>query len=466
MEKLKMSQRGLEKAYLKTTRLKSSLAYPKKDYRNLLEDGKKVWLNFYFITAIYEYINEAETIFSFQSSSYSNLELINEGTKAVFFILENSGEGFLSICLELIETLSGIYKERYQIYKLYFTCSFIVSLVFLILMLLVLIPIVFRVYKSMNHVMGLFAYVSEEQIESLAEKCREFRADFMYEISEMDVNRAKSEILFTDSELEGRSSGARSQIKNSEISNSYNGDDSLNRSYGEKKIEKEFEGLRKDGLYSNPKQVNHNISKERDGNELLLGALLNNPIESEHSNRQSEDGMLKMIEEDLEIEAEHKPAVTTQKQEKKIKEEVIEEEAEFEGEDENSKLFLRDKKSPKGKKKQISKKVQGKISNSNTNLDQEEGETRLEILQKSRENFSKALIIKFSLTSLIIGGLLAIAFTLTSGFTSDVDKIIDHLRILSLLHGNIKYLSFFTIESLNYGDDYKIDGKLFLIFRS
>jgi hypothetical protein len=216
-------------------------------------------IDLFFRVSLYQFINDANMVQIGEKSMLESGSTINEYKISMFYVLQNQAK---YLRLKHDEVRQRFWISIYNVkekFKSQFRNIFAFIVIAVILSFASLFPLILKVHRGMNKVMGLFSFVSRDQLNSLARKCEYFKTTFLEENKKL--REGGGDVLYKDYltemgsdldfisesediniEMESKSEAQQNNISDS--SHSYKGDDSLNQSYKKESIDKELEKLK------------------------------------------------------------------------------------------------------------------------------------------------------------------------------------------------------------------------------
>jgi len=398
-----------------------------------------------FIYAISTLINKAQLINERTQEMLQENNLIDSVRMAYNFISLNYYRNFLKINNLNQEQFSEGLESEISKKSIINIVVIIVESVILLICIVIMIPLVVKIRKGMNDVMGLFSYVTNDQIVELAKRCQTFKDKYLKEVdlhkvvlnnNEGEDEEAKKDENSMPEDDDEKSSlidffsvQSKSVIDNSAHANSYKGDDSMNRSYQKEGIEEDLKRLQENELYLNatPKAPLKGLNFD----SVLKGF-------GEES-KDSEKDVKEYINDINKAEKRSHPPNN------KIN---IQEDDDSGDEEENGTDQVAD---------DLIKEAITKIEKDHDG-NEEERLDRMEILQATSERFVEAYLLKGCLTWIVLFGMFLLNFYLNYSLSSASVKTTQHFDLINKLKTNLFYMESYTLESVNANKTITLDS--------
>lgn len=313
---------------------------------------------------------------------------INEYKISMFFVLQNYGKYLRRKHDEEREMLWYSTSKVKNTFTTQVRNIFIFMIIAVIVSFSSLFPFILKVHKGMNQVMGLFSYVSRDQLNSLAQRCEYFKETYLEENKKLregggdiDYKDYHSELgsdldfISESQDIQFEKEFDQESFQNmpSDSSHSYKGDESLNQSY-KKEIDKELENLENfDGAQQLTPQ-NKNKKPKKLINEKIT------PIQTETYLLSQTMKNIEQAEKDL--------------------------------------------------------------------LSQDSEEMKWKALHDFKEKFTQIYLTKSLITVFLMIVILTIEYIRTLTISDANKSALDHLNVLSRVNSKVKYIDTFTLETI------------------
>lgn len=332
---------------------------------------------------------------------------VNEYKVAMYYILQNQSRYLRMKHEEVRQRFWISVKDVESDYIGEFLFIFIVIILVVLISFASLFPLILKVHSGMNKVMGLFSYVSRDQLNSLANRCEHFKETYLLEnqklregggdIEYRDYHTEQGSDLDFISESEEMDLGDDSlpsvaAMNNiSDLSLSYKGDESLNQSYTKEKIDQELELLKNfDG--------GDNFTPQKGGNKPRTDSTVQKTPGGSSPHINTETNLL-------------------------------------------------------GKAKTNMNQAEQDLTSHND-------DEKFEALNNFKEKFTQIYIFKSVVTSVLIILVLVLNHIWTLNISSSTIKAMSHLNVLSRINSKVKFINKFTLETVQSHQKVSMECKI------
>ena len=134
-----------------------------------------------FRVSLFQYVNDSNLVEIAEKDMIENAAAVNEYKVAMYYVLYNQSRYLRMKHEEVRQRFWLSIVNVKDVYIGEFRLIFIIIIIVTILSLASLFPLILKVHRGMNGVMGLFSYMSRDQLNSLASRCLHFKDNFLLE---------------------------------------------------------------------------------------------------------------------------------------------------------------------------------------------------------------------------------------------------------------------------------------------